>query len=66
MGRPWHKGLLAILLSSISTTEHNANSTGDVNSKKLDAWLRERLRTEVPAGLVEAAFEQVMKLVFAT
>ena len=49
-----------------AVAEHNANSTGDVNSKKLDAWLRERLRTEVPAGLVEAAFEQVMKLVFAT
>jgi len=49
-----------------AVAEHNANSTGDVNSKKLDAWLRERLRTEVPVGLVEAAFEQVMKLVFAT
>src|SRR5262249_49136639 len=49
-----------------AVAEHNANSTGDVSSEKLDAWLRERLRTEVPAGLIEAAFEQVMKLVFAT
>ena len=49
-----------------AVVEHNANSTGDVSSKKLDAWLRERLHAEVPKGLIEAAFEQVMKLVFAT
>jgi putative DNA primase/helicase len=49
-----------------AVAEHNTNSTGNVNSKKLDAWLRERLRAEVAAGLIEAAFEQVMKLVFAT
>jgi len=49
-----------------AVAEHNANTTGDVSSKKLDAWLRECLRAELPAGLIEAAFEQVMKLVFAT
>ena len=49
-----------------AVAEHNTNLTGDVDSKKLDAWLRERLRAQVPAGLIEAAFEQVMKLVFAT
>jgi len=49
-----------------AVAEHNSSSTGEVNSKKLDAWLRECLRAEVPAGLIEAAFEQVMKLVFAT
>jgi len=44
--------------------EHDASATGDVNSKKLDAWLRASLRAEVPAELIDAAFKQVMQLVF--
>jgi hypothetical protein len=47
-----------------AVAEHDASATGDVNSKKLDAWLRASLRAEVPAELIDAAFKQVMQLVF--
>jgi AAA domain-containing protein len=48
-----------------AVAEHNTSPTGDVDSEKLDAWLRASLRAEVPPELVEAAFKQVMQLVFA-
>jgi hypothetical protein len=48
-----------------AVAEHNTSPTGDVDSEKLDAWLRASLRAEVQPELVEAAFKQVMQLVFA-
>jgi hypothetical protein len=45
--------------------KHETSPTGDVDSDELGAWLRVRLGAEVPPELLEAAFKQVMDLVFA-
>jgi putative DNA primase/helicase len=45
--------------------EHNTSPTGDVNSAKLDAWLRETLAAELAPEQIRAAVKQVMDLVFA-
>jgi hypothetical protein len=45
--------------------QHETSPTGDVSAAKLDDWLRVTLRQELSPELVEAAFDQVMDLVFA-
>src|SRR5262249_27400301 len=43
-----------------AVAEHETGPSGDVNSGRLDGWLRGILRTELGHDEVEAAFRQIM------